>query len=94
MSPYRVSWDSCLPTGGRSPFLAGSAPGGVWADDALLLMRGQGDMRPDHAVKHELFNAHIRDAYDVLLALDDRDRVVALWRSLGIVCLQVDEGNF
>ncbi|MFI8091530.1 hypothetical protein ACIF9R_24955 [Streptomyces sp. NPDC086080] len=26
--------------------------------------------------------------------LDDRDRVVALWRSLGIVCLQVDEGNF
>ncbi|MFD4242694.1 hypothetical protein ACFWP3_13995 [Streptomyces sp. NPDC058525] len=67
---------------------------GKWADDALLLMRGQGDMRPDHAVKHELFNAHIRDVYDVLLALDDRDRVVALWRSLGIVCLQVDEGNF
>ncbi|MFI5702557.1 hypothetical protein ACIA78_21230 [Streptomyces xanthochromogenes] len=67
---------------------------GEWADDALLLMRGQGDMRPDHAVKHELFNAHIRDAYDVLLALDDRDRVVALWRSLGIVCLQVGEGNF
>lgn len=27
-------------------------------------------------------------------ALDDRDRVVALWRSLGIVCMQVDEGNF
>ncbi|MFJ5071280.1 hypothetical protein ACIQC7_33165 [Kitasatospora sp. NPDC088556] len=67
---------------------------GEWADDSLLLMRGQGDRRLDHAVKHELFNAHIRDAYDVLLALDDRDRVVALWRSLGIVCLQVDEGNF
>ncbi|MEW1548352.1 hypothetical protein [Streptomyces tsukubensis] len=67
---------------------------GEWADDSPLLMRGQGDRRLDHAVKHELFNTHIRDAYDVLLALDDRDRVVALWRSLGIVCLQVDEGNF
>ncbi|MFJ5740081.1 phosphatase domain-containing protein [Streptomyces microflavus] len=67
---------------------------GEWAEDAMLLMRGQGDMRPDHAVKHELFNAHICGAYDVLLALDDRDRVVALWRSLGIVCLQVDKGNF
>ncbi|MFE7115009.1 hypothetical protein ACFU99_06235 [Streptomyces sp. NPDC057654] len=67
---------------------------GQWANDALLLMRGQTDMRPDYAVKHELFNTRIRDAYDVLLALDDRDRVVALWRSLGIVCLQVDEGDF
>ncbi|MGW0896942.1 phosphatase domain-containing protein [Streptomyces goshikiensis] len=53
---------------------------GEWADDSLLLMRGQGDRRLDHAVKHELFNTHIRDAYDALLALDDRDRVVALWR--------------
>ncbi|MFJ2420209.1 phosphatase domain-containing protein [Streptomyces brevispora] len=67
---------------------------GEWTDSAPLLMRGQDDMRPDHAVKHELFNTHIRDAYDVRLALDDRDRVVALWRSLGIVCLQVDEGDF
>jgi hypothetical protein len=57
-------------------------------------MRGQTDMRPDHAVKHELFNTHIRDAYDVRPAPDDRDRVVALWRSLGIVCLQVDNGDF
>ncbi|MBD0673924.1 hypothetical protein [Streptomyces sp. CBMA156] len=67
---------------------------GEWADDSLLLMRGQGDRRLDHVVKRELFNTHIRDTCDVLLALDDRDRVVALWRSLGIVCLHVGEGNF
>ncbi|MEV0443596.1 hypothetical protein AB0I84_23485 [Streptomyces spectabilis] len=56
-------------------------------------MHVQGDMRPYRPVKRELFNARMRDAYDVLLARD-RDRVGPLWRSLGIVCLQVDEGNF
>ena len=26
--------------------------------------------------------------------LDDRDRVVKMWRKLGLTCLQVNEGNF
>ncbi|MEV7867545.1 hypothetical protein AB0P17_15895 [Streptomyces sp. NPDC088124] len=62
---------------------------GEWADDSLLLMRGQGDRRPDHVVKRELFNAHIRDAYDVLLAWT----TVIEWWPCG-ARLQVDEGNF
>lgn len=60
----------------------------------LLHMRKQGDQRPDHVVKLELFNTHIRDRYDVLLAIDDRDQVVTLWRRLGITCLQVADGDF
>jgi hypothetical protein len=67
---------------------------GEWTAAAPLLMRAEGDRRPDDVVKRELFNAHIRDVHDVLLALDDRDRVVAVWRSLGIVCLQVGVGDF
>lgn len=62
--------------------------------DVELHMRKVGDTRPDHVVKLELFNAHIRDRYDVRLVLDDRDQVVALWRSLGLICLQVAPGNF
>lgn len=59
-----------------------------------LYMRPAGDTRPDRAVKLELFNAHIRDRYDVRVVLDDRTSVVNLWRELGLVCLQVAPGDF
>lgn len=57
-------------------------------------MRAQYDRRRDDVIKRAIFETHIKGVYDVSLALDDRDRVVALWRSLGITCLQVDVGNF
>lgn len=59
-----------------------------------LYMRATGDARPDWQIKLELFNTHIRDRYRVLLAIDDRQQVVDLWRSLGITCLQCAEGAF
>lgn len=59
-----------------------------------LIMRAEGDRRNDDIVKLELFNAHVRGKYNVLCALDDRNRVVALWRRLGLHCWQVNEGNF
>lgn len=59
-----------------------------------LHMRAVGDQRPDHVVKLELFDQHIRYRYHVRLAIDDRQQVVDLWRSLGIVCMQVAEGKF
>ena len=31
---------------------------------------------------------------NVLFILDDRNGVVEMWRSLGLKCLQVAEGNF
>lgn len=59
-----------------------------------LWMRAEGDRRPDDIVKAELFDAHVRDRYDVRFVLDDRDRVVALWRRMGLKCWQVAYGNF
>lgn len=61
---------------------------------ANLLMRKDGDYRQDYVVKAELFDAHVRDEYDVLCALDDRDQVVGLWRAMGLRCLQVRAGSF
>lgn len=58
------------------------------------LMRATGDKRDDAIVKLELFNEHVRDHYDVRYVLDDRDRVVRAWRSIGLTCLQVADGNF
>ena len=59
-----------------------------------LLMRAEGDRREDSVVKEELFRTHIEPVYRVKWVLDDRDRVVAMWRRLGLTCLQCAEGDF
>lgn len=59
--------------------------------EASLFMRRDGDYRPDHVIKREIYDEHIRDAYDVFLALDDRPEMIDLWRSLGIPAWQVNE---
>ncbi len=59
-----------------------------------LFMRADGDDRADNIIKAELFDTHVRDNYDVQFVLDDRNQVVDMWRSLGLKCLQVQEGDF
>jgi predicted kinase len=53
-----------------------------------------GNKLPDYVVKYELFNANIRDKYNVRFVLDDRAQVVDMWRQLGLKCLQVAVGDF
>lgn len=59
-----------------------------------LFMRDTGDSRPDAVIKSELYDKKIAPYYCVVLSLDDRDRVVEMWRAKGLTCLQVAEGNF
>ncbi|WP_295102987.1 AAA family ATPase [uncultured Microbacterium sp.] len=59
-----------------------------------LYMRAAGDRRPDTVVKAELFDRHVRDHFNVLFAVDDRNAVVAGWRAMGIKTLQAQEGAF
>ncbi|MFE2560577.1 AAA family ATPase [Streptomyces sp. NPDC059352] len=59
-----------------------------------LWMRASDDGRGDDIVKAELFDAHVRHRYAVRVSLDDRDRVVALWRHMGLPTWQVNYGNF
>lgn len=61
---------------------------------AALHMRPVGDTRKDVIVKREMFDREIRDRYDVVCVLDDRDQVVQGWRALGLTVLQVAEGDF
>lgn len=60
----------------------------------LLYMRKDGDERKDFVVKREIYGNYIKDQYNVQFVLDDRNQVVELWRSLGLTCLQVAEGDF
>ncbi|WP_327378093.1 AAA family ATPase [Streptomyces sp. NBC_01216] len=59
-----------------------------------LWMRAAGDGRSDDIVKAELFDAHVRHRYAVRVSLDDRDRVVAVWRRMGLPTWQVNYGSF
>lgn len=59
-----------------------------------LHMRKADDMRKDAIIKEEIYDAHIKDKYNVLLVLDDRNQVVDFWRSKGLTCFQVAPGNF
>lgn len=62
--------------------------------DAPLYMRKAGDHRPDDIVKGELLDALVADGWTPIMAFDDRDRVVKMWRARGIPCAQVADGNF
>lgn len=65
-----------------------------WPRPALL-MRPKNDNRKDSIVKRELYEANIKGKYNVLFVLDDRNQVVDMWRNeLGLICLQVAEGDF
>ena len=59
-----------------------------------IYTRASKDSRPDEIVKEELYHENIEPKYKVKFVLDDRDKVVKMWRSLGLKCLQVQEGTF
>lgn len=60
-----------------------------------LVMRNHGDHRDDTELKASWLDA-IPPLIRARLAatFEDRDRVVAMWRSKGITCFQVAPGNF
>tara|TARA_Y100000816_G_C25923651_1_gene481658 strand:+ start:369 stop:821 length:453 start_codon:yes stop_codon:yes gene_type:complete len=59
----------------------------------LLKMRKKNDNRPDEIVKKE-FIEKLSILNEVFVVFDDRNKVVKMWRSLGLPCFQVSEGDF
>lgn len=59
-----------------------------------LIMRSEGDVRKDSVIKQEMFDQYVKDKYNVWFIVDDRDQVVKMWRDMGLVCLQVNYGDF
>ena len=57
-------------------------------------MRADGDFRKDSEVKTEIYQRNIEQRWDVEFVLDDRNQTVRAWRTLGLKCLQVSEGDF
>ena len=48
---------------------------------------------PDEVLKKDMLDKHL-DINDIFMVVDDRQKVVDMWRSLGLICIQVADGNF
>lgn len=59
-----------------------------------LFMRPEGDQRDDRIIKREIYDREIAGKYNVRYVVDDRNKVVQMWRALGLTCLQVAPGDF
>jgi len=59
-----------------------------------IYMRRATDKRDDTIVKKEIYETYIKGKFNVLFVLDDRSKVVDMWREQGLTCLQVAEGEF
>lgn len=59
-----------------------------------LLMRPEHDMRDDMQIKSEIYYLYIENEYDVQFVVDDRQKVVDMWRELGLTVFQVADGRF
>jgi len=68
----------------------------IWpgVESEHLLMRAKGDFRDDTIVKREIYEANIAGKYDIIGVFDDRNKVVKMWREIGLTCFQVAEGEF
>lgn len=64
----------------------------------ILKMRKDGDYTPDQDLKkqwmEELLEEEMITKNDIAFTVDDRNKVVKMWRNEGLTCLQVAEGDF
>lgn len=61
----------------------------------MLTMRAEGDYTADDVLKRSWLDAMLaEDRQRLQCTFDDRDRVVKMWRSAGVACLQVADGEF
>lgn len=57
-----------------------------------LYNRDEDDYTPDEVLKTKWYKEYVEPYYDVIAVFDDRNKVVRMWRQLGLTCCQVNEG--
>ncbi len=72
--------------------LAWLADNGVYFDH--IMMRPTGNYEPDQELKRRMLAAIRASGGQPWLVVDDRDKVVAMWRAEGLTCLQCAPGAF
>ena len=59
-----------------------------------IFIRPAGDYRKDSVIKKEIYENELKGKFNIVCVYDDRQQVTDMWRSIGIKCCQVEEGNF
>lgn len=63
--------------------------------EIMLRMRRDGDFTPDEVLKKKWFDElSPREIVMIRGVFDDRDRMVKMWRDLGLTCFQTAYGDF
>lgn len=66
---------------------------GIYWDE--LHMRPSEDYRSDDIIKQDILKKHFQDnSRQIRFVVDDRDRVVNMWRHHNITCLQCQKGEY
>lgn len=68
---------------------------GIEQSELKLFMRSKGNRAEDSTIKQVWYERLSQmDKERLICVFEDRDRVVQMWRSIGVKCLQVAEGKF
>ena len=67
---------------------------GIGFDGQVRFMRPDGDYTPDEVLKRGWLESRPKILERVFLVIDDRQKVVDMWREMGLTCFQVAPGKF
>ena len=57
-----------------------------------IYFRAIGDYRPSSQVKEDIYHEHL-EKINIDYVIEDDNKCVAMWRGLGLICLQPNDGN-
>lgn len=60
----------------------------------LLLMRPYNNREDDDIIKESIYRTYIEPYFNVLFCIDDRVRIIRMWRKLGLTCFAIQEEEF
>lgn len=59
---------------------------------STIIMRGASDHRPDDEVKEDILHTHFKDLSKIACVVDDRPRVIRMWKKNGLEVIDVGNG--
>lgn len=62
-------------------------------EDYMVIMRRNGDTREDTDMKSEAYEKYIRPHFEVVMAFEDRPRIIKMWQAYGITTIPMGTGE-
>jgi hypothetical protein len=90
---YRIIYCSGRPNNYQNETLYWLTDNGLYYGE--LYMRSAEDHREDTIIKEIILDFELKTRYsNIVMTIDDRSKVVDMWRRNGLICMQVAKGDF